>query len=283
MDQFIQKQIPFTSTPATATPNTPNTPATATTTPATTPAATTPTNTNTATPTNTNTANTTFAPTVGAGDINKHVPDVVLLSNEEVKKYAKMLYDIVDEIKKQFLPNIPKEQLNLIILEAINLVEDQQVREGLRTFTKSLLEIFAKDTAEVTEKLEKIILGLVGIIPGANIITNILSTFEIIINVFRKYGQIADDAAVPIEKFTGMFNPDNFNTNNLTKNIGLTNPTSIPIKKGGHVDKTRHAKINLRHLRRKNSKTLKRITKSINDLMKSDRIKVKVKDKDKAR
>jgi hypothetical protein len=275
MAQFIQKKNPF--TPATPTTPTVPAPATATTTPAT-----------TATPANanTNTATPATAPTVGAGDINKHVPDVVLLSNEEVKKYAKMLYDIVDEIKKQFLPNIPKEQLNLIILEAINLVEDQQVREGLRTFTKSLLEIFAKDTAEVTEKLEKIILGLVGIIPGANIITNILSTFEIIINVFRKYGQIADDAAVPIEKFTGMFNP-----NNLTKNIGIPNPTSIPgqnsiqnaipipIKKGGHVDKTRHAKINLRHLRRKNSKTLKRITKSINDLMKSDRIKVKVKDK----
>jgi len=230
--------------------------------------------------------------------LEKFVPKVLTETQEEIEKYSKMLHDIVgqivDQVKQQFLPKLSPQDLNAIILKSIDMIQgNDKLKAGLTKFTIEILDIFASKTEEISQKIEKILLGMVSAIPFAGIPVAVVNMTGMLVTIFEKYGEIV----LSIEdKFNDVVNiiPSASKGNNIgslvgiaTKNMSPQNhvplqnsiasimPPTPPLKHGGGRKSFKNKHIYL-PLKRK-SKTfkhtnnrLKRINRSISALIKTD-------------
>jgi len=223
------------------------------------------------------------------------VPEVVTETQEEVEKYSKMLYDIVgqivNEVKQQFLPKLSPEDLNAIIFKSIDMIQgNDKLKEGLTKFTTDILDIFASKSEEMSQKIEKILLGMLSAIPFAGIPVAIVNTLEMVVNIFKMYGEIVLNVEDKVNNLVNIIpsipNLNNIASLNNNKIIPqLTNTTSLPSTNivppkppgqfGGGSKSLKNKHIHL-PLKRK-SKTfkhtnnrIKRINRSIRTLMKTN-------------
>ena len=239
------------------------------------------------------------APNITHSDeqLEPFVPEVLTETQAEIEKYSKMLHDIVgqimDEVKQEFLPKLSPEDLNAIILKSINLIKDNdEIKQGLTKFTTDMLNIFASKSEEMSQKIEKILLGMLSGIPLAGIPVAILNTTEMLVNIFKMYGEIVLNVE---DKVNGLVNtiPSIPNINNIASqnnnkiipepiNNGSLpmppNPNPItnfmPPKVGGSKSlKNKHIRLPFKRksktLKHTNNR-LKRINRSIRELMKTN-------------
>ncbi len=229
------------------------------------------------------------------------VPEAVTETQEEVEKYSKMLYDIVgqivNEVKQQFLPKLSPEDLNAIIFKSIDMIQgNDKLKEGLTKFTTDILDIFASKSEEMSQKIEKILLGMLSAIPFAGIPVSIVNTVEMVVNIFKMYGEIVlnvedkvNNLVNTIPSIPNLNNIASLNNNkiipqltNTIPNPSTPNPPStniVPPKPPGQFGggskslKNKHIHLPLKRKSKTFKHTnnrIKRINRSIRTLMKTN-------------
>lgn len=226
-----------------------------------------------------------------AGEISNNNPfkepiEATQQLTDGAKQIAQMLYDFGNELKKEVLPDIKEEEFVPIILLVIQKIQNEQVRESIRKLLDEFLTIIAEKSDDMYEKLNKIISGFIGIIPVIGLPANIVSTLEMLLNILKTYGNIAEKLGYTVNEFAEALNSINKNGVDINQlkqvnsipinNSNLTTPkvNTNKLQKGGRKSlKHNYPSLKKSKTLKHTNLRLKRINHSINQLMKTDKVK----------